>query len=116
MKQPSQQSFKSLDTEHNPYSSDNHSLLPYLYLFGFFEDNIGYVIREPKTNQLIAVDMGEFDKSSKVIGELERKYQTQLKYILSTHHHADHCGGNLQWKEHRPDLEIITGALKPDGI
>jgi hydroxyacylglutathione hydrolase len=39
---------------------------------------------------------------------------------LSTHHHPDHVGGNLEWlhekKSKGQQLEIIAGALKPDGI
>lgn len=54
------------------YTSDNHSLLPYLYLFKFFQDNIGYVILEPRTRGLIAVDLGDYEASSKVINEIEQ--------------------------------------------
>lgn len=102
------------------YSSDNHSLVPYLYMYKFFEDNIGYVILEPKTKQLIAVDIGCFETSYKIITELEKRYDTQLRYILSTHRHADHVGGNLEWAEEKQrqnqPLDIIAGALKPDNI
>ena len=69
--------------------------MPYLYLYKFFTDNIGYVLMEPQTKQLIAVDVGEFESSYKIISELEKRHQTQLRYILSTHRHADHIGGNL---------------------
>jgi hypothetical protein len=31
------------------YSADNHSLLPYLYLYRSLQDNIGYVLLEPRT-------------------------------------------------------------------
>ena len=68
-------------------------------MFKFFNDNIGYVLLEPQTKHLIAVDMGEFEVSSKIINELEKKHQTQLRYILSTHKHHDHIGGNIEWKE-----------------
>ena len=79
------------------YSSDNHSLLPYLYMYRFFNDNIGYVLVEPRTRGLIAVDVGDFESSYKVIRELERENRSELKYILSTHHHSDHVGGNMKW-------------------
>lgn len=39
---------------------------------------------------------------------------------MSTHRHADHIGGNLEWVEEKKkkgeELDIIAGALKPDGI
>lgn len=51
--------------------ANTHSLLPYLYLYKFNEDNVGYVVMDPQTRQLIAIDTGEYQKSSKIIGELE---------------------------------------------
>ena len=106
--------------DHDPYSSENHTLIPNLYLYRFFNDNVGYVLMEPKTRALIAVDVGEFDKSKKIITELEKRHDTQLKYILSTHHHPDHIGANLQWKEEKKrkgeNLEIITGKLGEETI
>lgn len=64
------------EEEHDPYSAANHTLVPYLYLYQFFEDNVGYVLMEPKTRALIAVDVGEFDKSFKIISELEHRFDT----------------------------------------
>lgn len=37
-----------------------HSLLPYLYLYAFNKDNVGYVLLDPKTRSLIAFDTGEY--------------------------------------------------------
>jgi hypothetical protein len=54
------------------YTSDNHTLLPFVYMYRFFSDNIGYVILEPRTRNLIAIDVGDFDTSKKVIEELEK--------------------------------------------
>lgn len=64
------------DEERDQYSSDNHSLMPYLYMYKFFNDNIGYVLMEPKSKHLIAVDVGDFKSSFKVISELERRHDT----------------------------------------
>ena len=46
--------------------------MPQLYTYRFFSDNIGYVLMDSKTKTLIAIDMGEFETSSKVINELEK--------------------------------------------
>jgi glyoxylase-like metal-dependent hydrolase (beta-lactamase superfamily II) len=87
------------------YSSDNHSLLPYLYMYRFFSDNIGYVLIEPRTRQLILIDAGDFDTSKKVVSEIEKQQRgARLSYILTTHHHNDHQGANLKWKEERPEV------------
>jgi hydroxyacylglutathione hydrolase len=79
-------------------------------MYKFFSDNIGYVLVEPRTRQLIAIDMGESEVSRKVIEELEAQNRTKLTHIFNTHHHSDHIGGNLFWKEARPNIEIVTGS------
>jgi hydroxyacylglutathione hydrolase len=102
------------------YTSDNHSLLPFLYMYQFLDDNIGYVLMDPKTKNLIAIDTGVFDSSYKIISELERKHNTKLRYIFSTHRHDAHVGGNEQWaaekKRKGQPLDIITGAMQPEVI
>ena len=73
------------------YSSDNHSLLPYVYMYRFFEDNIGYVLLEPRTRKLVLIDAGDFEASNKVVTEIEKQQKgAKLEYILTTHHHGDH--------------------------
>ena len=73
------------------YSSDNHSLLPYVYMYRFFEDNIGYVLLEPRTRKLVLIDAGDFEASKKVVTEIEKQQKgAKLEYILTTHHHGDH--------------------------
>ena len=41
-------------------------------MFRFFQDNIGYIILEPRTRNLIAVDLGDYETSAKVIKEIEQ--------------------------------------------
>ena len=81
-----------------------HSLLPYLYLYPFNNDNIGYVVHDEGTNSLLAFDVGEFEKSHKIISEIEQRKNAKLRYIFSTHKHNDHVGGNFRWKTERPDV------------
>lgn len=57
-----------------PSRGDEHSLLPYLYMYQFNQDNIGYVLMEPQTKDLIAFDVGEYEKSHKVISKLEERH------------------------------------------
>jgi glyoxylase-like metal-dependent hydrolase (beta-lactamase superfamily II) len=76
-------------------TKNEHSLLPYLYLYGFNEDNVGYILMEPQTKSLLAFDTGEFEKSSKIVEELENRHKAKLTHIFSTHKHDDHIGGNL---------------------
>lgn len=57
-------------------------------------DNYTYIFDTGK-NATAVVDPGE---SGPIISYLE-KNDLQLHYILNTHHHADHTGGNLKLKE-----------------
>ena len=58
------------------------------------KDNYSYLIIEKNTNTVSIVDPSEFEACDKII----KKYK-KLDYILNTHHHNDHVGGNLQLKE-----------------
>ena len=58
-------------------------------------DNYSYLIHEEKTNTVAIVDPSEFEPCDKVI---KNKYK-KLDYILNTHHHYDHVGGNEKLKK-----------------
>ena len=57
-------------------------------------DNYSYLILDEKTNTVSIVDPSEFDQCNKAIQKYNR-----LDYILNTHHHADHVGGNIELKQ-----------------
>lgn len=87
-----------------------HSLLNHLYMFKYNSDNIGYIIHDKTTNTLIGIDFGEFEISNKVVNNLEKKLNSKLNYLFTTHSHWDHAGGNKNWKEFKKDsLTIIVG-------
>ena len=65
---------------------------------------------EPSRRELIAFDTGEFEKSSKIVAELEQRHQATLTHIFSTHKHSDHVGGNLEWLSARPNLKIMGSS------
>jgi len=58
-------------------------------------DNYSYLIHEKKTNTVAIVDPSEFEPCDEVI---KNKYK-KLDYILNTHHHYDHVGGNEKLKK-----------------
>ena len=58
------------------------------------KDNYSYLIIEKNTNTVSIIDPSEFEACDKII----KKYK-KLDFILNTHHHNDHVGGNLQLKE-----------------
>ena len=53
-------------------------------------DNYSYIIFNPKTLLAAVIDPSE---ANPIINEIE-KNNLKLKYILNTHHHYDHVGGN----------------------
>jgi len=58
-------------------------------------DNYSYLLHDEETNTIAIVDPSDFNPCSHVI---EKKYK-KLDYILNTHHHFDHVGGNLELKK-----------------
>ena len=58
------------------------------------QDNYSYLIIDESNNSACVVDPSE---SQPIISFLENK-NIKLKYILNTHHHYDHIGGNLDLK------------------
>ncbi|KAJ3681400.1 hypothetical protein LUZ60_015889 [Juncus effusus] len=70
------------------------------------QDNYAYILHDADTGTVGVVDPSEAEP---VINFLQRKNQN-LNYILNTHHHFDHTGGNLELKS-RYGAKVI-GAKK----
>ena len=75
------------------------------------QDNYSYLIRDKKTNLIAIVDPSEF---LKVDQEINKKYK-KLDFILNTHHHSDHVGGNLALKA-KYKSQIICSAYEQDKV
>ncbi|MEZ5565224.1 MAG: hydroxyacylglutathione hydrolase [Gammaproteobacteria bacterium] len=58
-------------------------------------DNYGYLIHDPIAGLTAAIDTPDADAIERALDE--RGWN--LSFILNTHHHADHAGGNLALKE-----------------
>ena len=58
-------------------------------------DNYSYLVIDEKNNIACAIDPSE---AKPIIKYLEKK-NINLKYILNTHHHYDHVGGNQELKQ-----------------
>ncbi len=59
------------------------------------QDNYSYLIIDEKTNSACVIDPSE---GKPIINFLERE-KIDLKFILNTHHHNDHVGGNEDLKK-----------------
>ena len=59
------------------------------------KDNYSYLIIDEENKNACVVDPSE---AKPIIKYLE-KNNIELKYILNTHHHYDHVGGNIELKK-----------------
>jgi len=59
------------------------------------EDNYAYIINDNNTKTIGVVDPSE----AKPIISFLKKKKLKLNYILNTHHHYDHIGGNIELKK-----------------
>ena len=59
------------------------------------QDNYSYLIIDEKNNTACVVDPGESEPIIKYL----KNNNIDLKFILNTHHHFDHVGGNKKLKE-----------------
>ena len=58
-------------------------------------DNYSYLIKDDQTSTVAIIDPSEFDPCDKKINQKYKK----LDFILNTHHHFDHVGGNTELKK-----------------
>ena len=58
-------------------------------------DNYSYLIKDNQTDTVAIIDPSEFRPCDKKINEKYKK----LDFILNTHHHFDHVGGNVELKK-----------------
>ncbi len=65
-------------------------------------DNYSYLIKDEKTNTVLIIDPSEFGPCDK---KIIQKYK-KLDFILNTHHHFDHIGGNAELKK-KYDSKIL---------
>jgi hydroxyacylglutathione hydrolase len=65
-----------------------------VHQFPCLEDNYGYLVRDATTGVTAAIDT----PSAAAIEAALRQKGWRLDYILNTHHHDDHAGGNLELK------------------
>jgi hydroxyacylglutathione hydrolase len=79
-------------------ASKSESLIPMadlqIHQFPCLSDNFGVLIHDPALNLTASIDAPE---AKAVAAALKEKGWT-LTHILTTHHHADHTGGNLELK------------------
>ena len=67
------------------------------------QDNYSYLIIDESNNSACIVDPSEAEP---IINFLKNK-NIKLKYILNTHHHYDHIGGNQELKKKNGSVFVL---------
>ena len=73
-------------------------------------DNYSYLVVNASTLQAVVVDAAD----GMVVRTVAARLGVTLVAVLTTHYHADHCGGNADLAAQTPSLEIIAGAGDAD--
>lgn len=74
-------------------------------------DNYAYIITDSSTSKTAVIDASEAAPIIKACDELH----VVPEYILTTHHHFDHVGGNSELKQ-KYGLQIVAPAVEKDLI
>ena len=74
-------------------------------------DNYSYLIKDNNTDLIGIVDPSDFET---VDNQIRTKYK-KLDFILNTHHHQDHIGGNAELKK-KYNSKIVASKIDEDKI
>ena len=83
-----------------------------VHILSALSDNYMYVIVDKQSNDAAVVDPVE---SAKVLDFVSQQ-NLNLTTILTTHHHWDHAGGNLKMLNAMPNLQVLGGEKRVDGV
>lgn len=72
--------------------------------------NIG--IFQFKDKYALIVDSGDNKQQARKIDELLRQHGLTVKYVVNTHNHIDHSGGNLYFQENYPGAVFHASAAE----
>ena len=75
------------------------------------KDNYSYLIKDRESNLVGGIAPSEFFPVDKVINESYKK----LDFILNTHHHFDHIGGNQKLKE-KYNSKVVASKIDESRI
>jgi len=106
------QSIKSLRTKDcPPHSIVNHAEPHRLtkcdvYTIPLLSDNYAFILVDHATQQAALVDPCDAEE----VASAARRLGVRVTHVLTTHHHHDHSGGNLQLKKTFPDVKVYGGT------
>lgn len=66
---------------------------------GIFTERGGTIAFYPSADGYIVIDSEFPDQARHLIDELKKMKEIPIKYLINTHHHGDHTGGNIAFKD-----------------
>jgi len=70
------------------------------------QNNYAYLVLASASDATLAVDGVQ---PNRVLSELEHYPKHQLTTLLTTHHHVDHAGGNMEFHQKKTALQVVGG-------
>lgn len=61
-----------------------------------------------KNKNCLIIDTGSNNSDAKKIEDILVKNSLHPKYIINTHNHLDHCGGNIYFQKNYPGCLVYT--------
>ena len=74
------------------------------------QDNYSYLLINEKNQNACVIDPSE----AKPIIDFVEKKNINLKFILNTHHHHDHVGGNSELKKNMDQILLDLNMIKKE--
>lgn len=65
-----------------------------------------------KNKNCILIDTGLNKSHSKKLDKVLIENGVHPKYIINTHSHLDHCGGNIYFQENYPGCQVYTSSME----
>lgn len=66
---------------------------------GIFTERGGTIAFHVSKKGIVVVDSQFPDQSKHLIEELKKQHEQPFTYLINTHHHGDHTGGNISFKD-----------------
>lgn len=114
-------STNNIFTFENPSQSGINWFTPSIGVF-LSPTNVGIIAvdseKEKSLKEIYLIDSGpDRNTAEKIYSSLEKEFSNfEIKKIIDTHSHADHCGGNKFFKDKCPSLKICATEMEKSGI
>jgi cyclase len=76
----------------------DYKLTPLRNNVGIFTEQGGTIIWMVNKDGIVCVDSEFPDPANHLIGELKKMSDKPFQWLINTHHHGDHTGGNISFK------------------